>query len=44
MANDTENRVHFIRPELRARENLFIGEIKGPITISQLPLTNYPIR
>jgi hypothetical protein len=38
VASDTESKVHFIRPELRARGGLFIGEIKGPITMSQLPI------
>jgi hypothetical protein len=39
-----ENKEHFIHPELWVCGGLFIEEIKDPITMSQLPLTNYPIR
>jgi hypothetical protein len=36
--------VQSIRSELRAHLGLFIGEIKGVITMPQIPLTNYLIR
>jgi hypothetical protein len=36
------NKEHFIHLEVRG--GLFIGEIKGPITMSQLALTNNSIR
>jgi hypothetical protein len=33
---------HFIRPEIGAHGGSFIGEIKGLITMSLMPLTTYP--
>jgi hypothetical protein len=41
VVSDTESKIHFIRPELRAYGGLFIGEIKSSITMSQLSLTDY---
>jgi hypothetical protein len=38
----TKFKEHFIHPKLGAHGGLFIGEIKGLITMSLMPLNTYP--
>jgi hypothetical protein len=44
MVSDTGSKIRLIRPELWTDRGLLIGEIKSPITMTQFPLTNKPIR
>jgi hypothetical protein len=43
VARSTQNLVHFIHLDQGVRGGLFIGEIKGLITLSELSLTNHYI-